>query len=417
MSEYVVNDDIVIVEECIQNQLFYKMKCNGRYIITEEWVYTLVELLAKDISVTEIQATLFRQYNIVKTEDEINNTTKYLLSFAVLHTDDKNGLFLSKQHEGFFHTMTKLTFKNSVLPESVTEKIGWAFSFLFSPLVIVLLIACSVVPIAMTIITVVQNENLFDLGYVLSGIARYLPIFFLIGIISSVLHEFGHIGAAKYAGCSVGEIGVGIYFFSPVFYSHLTDINILNRSKRILVDSAGIFLNTIFAACVSIFALLMHNNILSIFVLLLTIDILYNLSPFTKSDGYWILSDLTQTINLHVRLDILIAQIIKKKCLPKSSQIQYRILALYGLLLLLYFGVSTVISVVLLPGYIKAYPDLLLKYWDGIAISFSNVDISGLLENVYYFLIVLIPIVGFLVLLCKFFLFITNMKRKKRCNE
>jgi len=407
----------VITEEYIQNQLFYKMKCNGRYIITEDWIYTLVELLAKDISVTEIQATLLRRDNIVKTEDEINNTIKYLLSFEVLHTDDKNGLFLSKQHEGFFHTMTKLTFKNSVLPESVTEKIGWAFSFLFSPLVIVLLIACSVVPIAMTIITVVQNENLFDLGYVLSGTAIYLPVFLLIGIISSVLHEFGHIGAAKYAGCSVGEIGVGIYFFSPVFYAHLSDINILNRGKQVLVDFGGIYLNMIIIACVSIIALLMHNNILSIFVLLLTIGILYNLLPFTKTDGYWILSDLTQTINLHVRLDILIAQIIKKRSLPKSSQIQYRILALYGLILLLYLGVNVFFTVVLLPGYIKAYPDLLLKYWDGIAISLSTGDISRLLENVYYSIIMLVPIVGLMVLFCKLFHFITNMKRKAPCNK
>jgi putative peptide zinc metalloprotease protein len=409
----------VITEDYIQNQLFYKMKCNGRYIIVKEWVYTLVKLLAKNISVAEIQAILLRRDNIVKTDDEINNTIKYLLSFEVLHndTDDKNGLFLSRQHEGFFHTMTKLTFKNSVLPESVTEKIGWAFSFLFSPLVMVLLIAFSLVPIAMTIITVVQNKNLFDLGYVLSGMARYLPIFFLIGIISSVLHEFGHIGAAKYAGCSVGEIGVGIYFFSPVFYAHLSDINILNRGKQVLVDSAGIFLNTIFTACVSIFALLMHNDILSIFVLLLTIDILYNLLPFTKTDGYWVLSDLTQTPNLHWHIDILIAQIIKKRSLPESSQIQYRILALYGLLLLLYFGVNVFFTVVLLPGYIKAYPDLLLKYWDGIAISFSNVDISGLLESMYYFTIILVPVIGILVLFYKLFPFITNMKGKAPCNE
>lgn len=417
MSEYVVSEDLVINEECINNQIFYKIKCKGRYILAEEWVYKLFELLTVDLSVYKIQEVLLKQYNIVKTEVEIKSTIKYLLSFEILSTVNKSRPSLSNRNEGFFDTMTKLTFKRPILPERLTEAAGRIFSYLFSPAVMVLLLTLSAVFITMTIFKVFQNGSLFNLEFVLNSVANYLPIFLLIVIVSSVLHEFGHIGAAKYVGASVGKIGVGIYFFSPVFYSHLSDINMLKRSKRIFVDTGGIFLDLIVASCISVFALIMNSTILSVFVFLLVIGILYNLLPFTKTDGYWVLSDLTQTTNLHMRLDILISQIIKRRKMPKLSQIKYRFFVIYSVIFLLYFGANTVILILLLPGYIKTYPNLFLKYLNGLFVSFNKGYIYEIMQNVYHFVIILVPVIGLVVLFYKLLKFIANTKRKSTCNK
>ena len=43
-------------------------------------------------------------------------------------------------------------------------------------------------------------------------------------ILSTLIHEFGHIACCRYYGAKHGEIGMGVYFIFPVAYSDVTGI-------------------------------------------------------------------------------------------------------------------------------------------------------------------------------------------------
>lgn len=127
------------------------------------------------------------------------------------------------------------------------------------------------------------------------------PLFYLIIFASIGLHELGHLAACRRWGCSHGPLGMGLYFFNPVFYVDVTAAWRLDRWQRAVVDGGGIYLQLL---CVPLLWLLFQatgDQTYLMAILSLDLMILSNLEPFLKLDGYWLLSDLTGVPNLHIR--------------------------------------------------------------------------------------------------------------------
>lgn len=127
------------------------------------------------------------------------------------------------------------------------------------------------------------------------------PLFYLIIFASIGLHELGHLAACRRWECPHGPLGVGLYFFNPVFYVDVTAAWRLDRWQRAVVDAGGIYLQLL---CVPLFWLLFQatgDQTYLMAILSLDLMILSNLEPFLKLDGYWLLSDLTGVPNLHTR--------------------------------------------------------------------------------------------------------------------
>jgi putative peptide zinc metalloprotease protein len=127
------------------------------------------------------------------------------------------------------------------------------------------------------------------------------PLFYVIVFASIGLHELGHLAACRRWECPHGPLGVGLYFFNPVFYVDVTAAWRLDRWQRAVVDAGGIYLQLL---CVPLFWLLFQatgDQTYLMAILSLDLMIISNLEPFLKLDGYWLLSDLTGVPNLHTR--------------------------------------------------------------------------------------------------------------------
>lgn len=111
-------------------------------------------------------------------------------------------------------------------------------------------------------------------------------------LIAGIIHEFGHAMAALYGKSNPGRIGVGIYIVMPVMFSEVTDVWRLERKKRVLVDLGGIYFQGVFLMiCYFLNYFVFHHRIWNIAILVSTFQIIGNLNPFIKLDGYWILAD------------------------------------------------------------------------------------------------------------------------------
>jgi len=127
-----------------------------------------------------------------------------------------------------------------------------------------------------------------------------------------LLHELGHIAACKRFTGKNGEIGGGLYLIFPVLFSNITALWQAKKSERIIGNLAGVYMQL---WCLVFFYLLnwlypdvvLFNQI----VFMLALYSMIQLIPFIRSDGYWLLSDLSSTPNLLSRANAALSDFIK----------------------------------------------------------------------------------------------------------
>lgn len=121
-----------------------------------------------------------------------------------------------------------------------------------------------------------------------------------LGII--LLHELGHATAAFRFGIEPQEIGFGLYFIFPIFYTNVTGIWGLPVRERIVVNLAGIYFQLIAnLPLLLLFYMGSCNPICFVLITANTIALLSALNPFLRYDGYWLFSDIFNIPNLHAK--------------------------------------------------------------------------------------------------------------------
>ncbi|WP_238652766.1 hypothetical protein [Paenibacillus piscarius] len=131
------------------------------------------------------------------------------------------------------------------------------------------------------------------------------------GLLVTLFHELGHASAAMHYKIAPGNIGFGIYYVMPVFYSDVTKVWKLSRMQRVMVDVGGIYFHSLLLLAIYSAGWLFSNPYLMVCAIVLSVETVLNLNPFIKLDGYWILSDLTGIPNLQEQMKKFLASKVK----------------------------------------------------------------------------------------------------------
>lgn len=126
-----------------------------------------------------------------------------------------------------------------------------------------------------------------------------LLIMFVLSMITSMIHEIGHMCALMKFELEPGNIGCAFYFHKPVLYSEVTNTWQLRKNERALVDIGGMYFETMILSIIAIISVFIGDGNLMISICLITIGMTFSLNPFLKWDGYWLFSDLIGIPNLH----------------------------------------------------------------------------------------------------------------------
>lgn len=119
-----------------------------------------------------------------------------------------------------------------------------------------------------------------------------------------VLHELGHAVACKHFGGECHEIGVMLLVGMPSLYCDVSDAWMLwDKWRRIVISAAGILMELAIAAAAAwlwwcTYPGLVHSLALYALVVCSLNTLLLNGNPLLQYDGYYVLSDLTDTPNL-----------------------------------------------------------------------------------------------------------------------
>ena len=121
-------------------------------------------------------------------------------------------------------------------------------------------------------------------------------------VISAAFHECGHATGCRYGGARPGRIGVGIYLIWPSFFTNVTDSYRLSRGGRLRTDLGGLYFNLVFMLALAGIYAVTSAQVLLLVIAITHLEMLEQLLPFVRFDGYFILSDLVGVPDLFARV-------------------------------------------------------------------------------------------------------------------
>ena len=121
-------------------------------------------------------------------------------------------------------------------------------------------------------------------------------------VLSAGFHEFGHAAAARKGGAVPGVMGAGIYLVWPAFYTDVTDSYRLGRVGRIRTDLGGLYFNAIVAVGITAIWWGTRWDALLLVVATQILQMIRQLTPLVRFDGYHVLADLTGVPDLYPRI-------------------------------------------------------------------------------------------------------------------
>lgn len=223
-----------------------------------------------------------------------------------------------------------------------------------------------------------------------------LLLVFALAVLSAGFHELGHAAACRYGGATPGGMGMGLYLVWPAFYTDVTDAYRLPRRARLRVDLAGLYFNAVVAVITMGVWLGVRTDALLLLVALQILQMVKQLSPIIRADGYHILSDATGVPDLYAHLGPTI-----RRLLPGHRREPSALSGWARLLVSVWVLVIVPVMLSLMLGAVLLLPQLLTTAWDSgrhIASAMSSQahsgDVLAILASVLQLVALIVPVAG-----------------------
>jgi putative peptide zinc metalloprotease protein len=191
-----------------------------------------------------------------------------------------------------------LKMHRTLVPAAGVQHIANLFRPLFNPVVVVAVL----VGLAASDAWLIRGGRIETaLLYMLVNPVLILVVLGL-AVLSMLFHECGHAAACRYGGARPGVIGVGFFVIWPAFFTNVTDSYRIGRVGRIRTDLGGVYFNAVFALVLVDTYLATGYGPLVAALFLVHMEIIQQLMPSLRLDGYFILTDLIGVPDLFKRI-------------------------------------------------------------------------------------------------------------------
>jgi putative peptide zinc metalloprotease protein len=144
-----------------------------------------------------------------------------------------------------------------------------------------------------------------------------------LSVASALFHECGHAAGCRRGGARPGRIGVGIYLVWPAFFTNVTDSYRLSRAGRLRTDLGGVYFNLIFILGLAGVYAVTSEKILLLVIAATHLEMLEQLLPFVRFDGYFILSDVVGVPDLFARIaPVLRSSLLRRRDDPRVAALR-----------------------------------------------------------------------------------------------
>ncbi len=306
-----------------------------------------------------------------------------------------------------------LSVRGVLLPAGAVRVIARIFAPLFHRPVILAVLA-AVIAFDVWMVSTLAIADLFAALVDPAGVLTVLALL----LTATLFHEFGHAAGCHFGGAKPGRIGVGIYLWLPAFYTNVTSAYRLNRAGRLRTDLGGVYFNAVFIVVAAGMFLWTGWAPLLAVIALSHLEIIQQLLPLVRFDGYYILGDLAGVPNLfgHVR-PILRSLLPGRRNDPGVAQLRLRtrvVVTTWVLItvpaLLVGLGLLTWNT----PGYLADFWDRSGELWAGARALISAGQIGAAILMLLSLLAIALPIVGLSVVLGRSVLHVVRAVRARQ---
>jgi putative peptide zinc metalloprotease protein len=308
-----------------------------------------------------------------------------------------------------------MRFRYTVTDPERTRRLTAPFAVLFTPLIVVAVTAAFLAACWW----VLMVKGLGSATHEAFANPALLLLIFAITILSAGFHEFGHAAAARRGGATPGAMGAGLYLIWPAFFTDVTDSYRLGRGGRLRTDLGGLYFNAIVAVAIMGIWWATGFDALLLVVVTQILQMVRQLLPLVRYDGYHILADTVGVPDLFQRIKPTLLGLLPWRWgKPESRVLKPWARAVVTLWVL----VTVPMLLFSLVMMVLALPRLLATAWDGVlrqqslfAESAAAGDLAGAAVRVLAIAAVALPVLGMLYILLRLLRqVVTGLWRKTR---
>lgn len=350
MSNLTLNPNI----RYLKREEFYYLEDTKRsqlYRIGEP-EHEVFSLLLQNLPVEEIGERLTEKSKIQNEEIQKFKARLVELGILVRPSNGKETSRIKSSKINIFHLRFPLFNPSRVLEWFVRLKISSSIFSLPS-----LLIVLSIIGAGMVIL--LRNKDVLLSFNLLFHTPQYIPIFFFVFLLSTLLHELAHGLVCTYYRGKVKELGIGLFYFIPSFYVSLKGIWLFKKkTHRIFTYLSGLLMDLFICSLFLILCqLFSQSNIILLFskILILSVIIrtIFIINPFIESDFYRILTHFFNIPNLRQKAFTTIYGLIRRKTKITGSitKREKRFSILYGISFLTFWSAVLSFSLFFSKGF------------------------------------------------------------------
>ena len=294
-----------------------------------------------------------------------------------------------------------LRFRYVVSDPEVTSRLTAPFARLFAPVIVVLVCAAFVAVCAWVLLEkglASATHQAFDQPALLLGV-------FALTVVSAGFHEFGHAAAARYGGARPGAMGTGLYLVWPAFYTDVTDSYRLGRAGRVRTDLGGLYFNAIVA--IAMFALWWATRWDAILLIIATqvLQMLRQLAPLVRFDGYHVLADITGVPDLYHRIKPTLLGLLPSRWKSAEASVlrpwARAVVTAWVLIVVPVLLATTVLMVLALPRLIGTAVASLGDQAELLGEQFGDGDALGVMVRLLSLVAIALPVLGTLYIIAR----------------
>lgn len=287
-----------------------------------------------------------------------------------------------------------LRFRWVVSDPTLTRRVTAPFARLFNPL----LVLAVVVAFVLVIKWVLFDQGLGFAAHQAFASPGLLLAVFAITLVSAGFHEFGHASAARYGGATPGAMGAGLYLIWPAFYTDVTDSYRLGRAGRLRTDLGGLYFNALLAVGMYGLWWLTGWDALLLIIGAQLIQMIRQLPPLVRFDGYHVLADLTGVPDLFHQIKPTLAGLLPTRWRdPRARALKpwaRLVVTLWVLLVVPLMLMTMLVTVISLPRIVASAAASFTRQWSQMTDRFGAGDLVGGLAKALAVLAVALPIFG-----------------------
>jgi putative peptide zinc metalloprotease protein len=283
----------------------------------------------------------------------------------------------------------------------LTRRITAPFAVLFNPILVVV----ATIAFARVSFWVLFEKGLASAAYDAFHQPGLLLAVFAITVVSAGFHEFGHAAALRRGGGTPGAMGAGLYLIYPAFYTDVTDSYRLGRAARIRTDLGGLYFNALAAlAMFGVWALARWDGLLLVIAAQI-LQMVRQLPPLVRFDGYHLLADITGVPDLFHRIGPTLRSFLPKRWRkPESRELKLWarvVVTAWTLLVVPVLIMTMLLSVIALPRIIGTTVNSVGLQWHQLVQQEHAGHVAGVGVKVLAIAALIVPAGGILYLLAR----------------